>query len=472
MKNKIIYILFIAFALSSCDDTLEQQFSNSVEVSDAVVDLNSLNLAVNGSYSLFTDQDIYNRTLLLIPEVLSDNAFIDAFDNTGRYLDFDLYAVNANNGNIDNTWDELTRIIASTSIIIEKAKLISFPESEQEDAEQYQGEAYALRALAFHNMQLLFAQPYNFSADASHLGVPIPDFEALGDGGTIQAPARSTTAQVYEQIEEDLLVAIDLLRDVTLENNGTRRKRMNLHAAKGLLARVYLHMENWTEARNLATDVIEDSGSELLENEEYLASWGLESNKETLLVMVNTAVDNSGSNSISHFYLNYEDAFATDDLVSILGDTTDIRKNLYPRDGDVNLVQKFPRSTVRDDKIQILRLSEMYLIKAEAHAQLNEDLQAQQALDAIRNRAEPTAASSTETGQALIDKIILERRKELAFEGFRLFDLTRYGRTFNKFLQDGDPIPISAPENRTIMPIPIDEINVNPNIANQQNPGY
>ncbi len=471
MKNKIIYILFIAFVLSSCDDTLEQQFSNNVEVSDAVVDLNSLNLAVNGSYSLFTDIDIYNRTLLLIPEILSDNAFIDAFDNTGRYLDFDLYTVNANNGDVDDTWDDLTRIIASTSIIIEKAKLLSFPESEQEDAEQYQGEAYALRALAFHNMQLLFAQPYNFSADASHFGVPIPDFTALGDGGTIQTPGRSTTAQVYEQIENDLLTAIDMLQDVNLRASESARKRMNLHAAKALLARVYIHMENWTGARNMANDVIENSGSELLENNEYMASWGLESNKETLLVFVNTAVDNSGSNSISHFYLNYEDAFATDDFIGTLG-VTDIRKELYPRDGDVNLVEKFPRNTVRDDKIQIIRLSEIYLIKAEAHAQLDEDTQARQTLDAIIQRADPNAIISTETGQALIDKIILERRKELAFEGFRLYDLTRYGRTFSKFLQDGDPFTISAPENRTIMPIPIDEINVNPNIANQQNLGY
>ncbi len=473
MKNKIIYILLVmAFLTSSCDDTLEQQFSNNVEVSDAIVDLNSLNLAVNGSYSLFTDRDVYNRTLLLVPEILSDNGFIDAFDNTGRYLDFDFYSVNANNPNVDRTWDDLTRIIASTSIIIERAKVISFPESEQEDAEQYRGEAYALRALAFHNMQLLFAQPYNFSADASHLGVPIPDFELLGDGGTLQTPSRSSTAQVYQQIENDLLNAIDLLKNVNLIASESARKRMNLHAAKALLARVYLHMESWTEAKNLAIDVIENSGSELLENDEYIASWGLESNKETLMVLINNAVDNSGSDSISHFYLNYEDAFATDDFVSILGDTTDVRKGLYPRDGNVNLVEKFPRKTVRDDKIQIVRLSEMYLIKAEAHAQLTEDIQAQEALDAIRQRAEPTAASSTETGQVLIDKIILERRKELAFEGFRLYDLTRYGRTFNKFLQDGDPIPISAPENRTIMPIPIDEINVNPNIANQQNPGY
>ncbi|WP_438423474.1 RagB/SusD family nutrient uptake outer membrane protein [Aquimarina macrocephali] len=466
MKNKTIYILLtLILIFSACEDTLEQQFSDNVEVSDAVVDLNSLNLAANGSYSLFADTDVYNRTLMLLPEILSDNAFIDAFDNTGRYLDFDLYTVNSNNRFITPAWEDLTRIIASTSIIIRKAESISFPESEQEDAEQYIGEMYALRALAFHNLQLLFAQPYNFTSDASHLGVPIPNFTTLGDGGTIQEPGRSTTAEVYIQIENDLLKAIGLMKAKSSPS------RMDVYAAKALLARIYLHMEDWRKASDTATEVIENSGNKLLENQEYIASWTLDNNSETLFTLVNNETDNSGTSSIGYFYLTYKDAFATDDFVNTLSNT-DVRKELYSVDDGVNLVEKFPKVAAQDDNIQILRLSEIYLIKAEAHAQLNENIDAQQALDAIIQRADPTAAVSTETGQVLIDKVILERRKELAYEGFRLYDLTRYRMTFNKFLQDGDPIIISAPENRTIMPIPIDEINVNPNIANQQNPGY
>ncbi len=466
MKNNISYLLLLlTFIIISCDDTLEQQFSDNVEVSNVIKDLNSLNLAANGSYSLFADADLYNRTLMLLPEILSDNAFIDAFDNTGRYLDFDSYTVNANNRFITPTWEDLTRAIASTSIIIRKAELLSFPESEQEDAEQYIGEMYALRALAFHNLQLLFAQPYNFTIDASHLGVPIPNFETLGNGEDIQNPGRSTTAQVYSQIEMDLLRAIDLMRPESSPN------RMDIHAARALLARVYLHMENWVGARDIATEVIENSGNSLLENQEYIASWALDNNSETLFTLINNETDNSGTNSIGYFYLTYEDAFATDNFVSSFSDN-DVRRELYPVDGDVNLVQKFPRVVVQDDNIQVLRLSEMYLIKAEAHAQLTEEAQARETLDIIIQRADPDAVASIESGQALIDKILLERRKELAFEGFRLYDLTRYGMTFNKFQQDGDPIPVSAPENRTIMPIPVDEINVNPNIANQQNPGY
>lgn len=466
MKHNIYIIIFTVLAFSGCEDTLEQRLSTEVEVEDAITDINSLKLAANGSYSLFASLDNYNRTVMLLPEVMSDNAFIDAFSNTGRYLDYNNYTVNATDRYANDLWNNLTSIIATTSITITQANEIDFPETVEEDANQYIGEMYALRALAYHNFQLFFSQPYNFTDDASHLGVPIPDFDLLGDGNNIQTPGRSTTAQVYNQIVSDLETAISLMTD------ELSPLIMNPYAAKALLARVYLHMENWEGARDVATDVILNSGAQLSEYGSYLSSWSLDFNDETLFAIVNTETDNSGFDSLGYFYLVYLDAFATDNFKSIFTDT-DIRKELYPTEGGVNLITKFPRTSVQDDNIQVLRLSEMFLIKAEAHAQLGETPEAQQTLDSIIQRADPSVTTSTnEEGQELLDKILLERRKELSFEGFRLFDLTRYGMTFNKFRQDAEPITIEAPENGTILPIPIDEINVNTNISDQQNPGY
>ncbi|WP_422107396.1 RagB/SusD family nutrient uptake outer membrane protein [Winogradskyella sp.] len=465
MKRFTYIITILVFVIAtSCDDTLDQRLSSSVEVDEAIVDLNSLNLATNGAYSFLASANNYGRTVLLVPEILSDNAFINAFDNTGRYLDYDAFNLNANDGNADGTWNNFSDIIATTSIAIREANELTFPESEQEDANQYIGELHALRALAFHNFQLFFAQPYNFTADASHLGVPIPDFSLLGNGGTVQSPARNTTAEVYSQIISDLQTAIGLMRD-----NGPE-ERFDAYAARALLARVYLHMEEWELARDLATEVINDSGTELLNNSEYVASWdGLDATDETLATIDFNATDNLGSNSITHFFLEYEDAFASADFVSLF-EATDVRLELYPADGSVFLVQKYPSAGFNDDNIQYLRLSETYLIKAEAHARLNENTDAQMALDAIRLRADLNAVPSTEIGGALIDKILVERRKELGFEGFRLFDLTRNGLTYNKFRQDAASELVNAPEDRTILPIPIDEMNVNPNMV--QNPGY
>ncbi|WP_103068328.1 RagB/SusD family nutrient uptake outer membrane protein [Aquimarina sediminis] len=463
--KKLLWTLIIIVTIS-CEDTLEQRFSDSVIVGEAIEDLNSLNLAANGVYSFFAHKGYYNRNFVLIPEIMSDNAFINAFDNTGRFLEFDNYAVNASDSKVEETYNNLSRIIATTSIVINKANILSFPKTEQEDANQYIGEMYALRALTFHNFQLLFSQPYGFTKDASHLGVPIPDFNLLGDGTNIQNPGRSTAAEVYNQILIDLQTAINLMH---VESEPFR---IDLNGAKALLARVYLHMKNWENARDMATDVILNSGKSLLTREAYFDSWAENSNNESLFVISNIESDNSGTSSIGHFYLTFKDAFATNDFKNKLSQT-DVRKQLYPVDGQVNLVTKFPRNTTQDDNIHVLRLSEMYLIKAEAHAQLNENLEAQQALDIIIQRAHAEdMAPSTETGKALLEKILLERRKELAYEGFRLFDLTRYGISFTKYRQDANPIEIVAPADKTILPIPTDEINVNPNIAHQQNPGY
>lgn len=463
-KSILYSILFLS--IISCEDTLEQRFSDSVEVTDAITDLNSLNLATNGAYSFLAHFAYYNRNFILIPEIMSDNAFINAFDNTGRFLEFDNYIVNANDTRAEEIYNIMSRVIATTSIVINKANNISFIESEKKNANHYTGEMHALRALTFHNFLLLFAQPYNFTSEASHLGVPIPNFDLLGDGENIQEPGRSTVAQVYTQIVNDLLIAIDLMQE------KPNPFRFNLFSAKALLARVCLHMQNWEKARDIAQDVILNSNKNLLTREEYLNSWSEDFNEESLFVVSNVKTDNSGTSSIGQFYLKLKDAFATNDFKNTLSDT-DIRKELYPVFGSMNLVAKFPRTIIQDDNIQVLRLSEMYLIKAEAHAQLNEITEAQQTLDVITQRADSkTIEPSTETGQILLNKILLERRKELAYEGFRLFDLTRYGITFNKYRQDANPIQVIAPSNKTILPIPIEEINVNPNIANQQNPGY
>src|SRR5690606_22422318 len=308
MKHHIYIIILSVFIFWSCEDTLEQRLSTELEVEDAITDINSLKLAANGSYSLFAHMDNYNRTVMLLPEVMSDNAFIDAFSNTGRYLDYDNYSVNTRDAYADKLWNNLNSIIATTSITIRKANEIDFPETVQEQANQYIGEMHALRALAFHNFQLLFAQPYNFTADASHLGVPIPDFDLLGDGNNVQFPPRSTTSQVYTQILADLEAAIDLMTD------DSSPLIMNSYAARALLARVYLHMENWEGARDMATEVILNSGAELLENEAYLSGWSSDFTTETLFVIVNTETDNSGFDSLGYFYLVYLDAFATDDF--------------------------------------------------------------------------------------------------------------------------------------------------------------
>lgn len=467
MKINIFIGLLFLFIFTSCDDTLESRLSTSIESDAVVTDLESLNIVVLGTYSLLADEDLVNRTLLLIPELLSDNAYINSFDNAGRYLDYDNYTVSANDQYASATWDELYTIVAQTSIIIRQAQKVEFTDNNIDEAEHYIGEAYALRALAFAYLQKFYAQPYNFTPDALHPGVPIPDFELVG-GIEIIEPERSTTAEVYSQIVADLNSAINLL------NQEGGPYRITLNAAKALLARTYLNMGDWRAAADLADEVIDSQQYSLVGTDVYIESWAMDSSSEIIFAVVNTLTDNSGSNSIGYFYLGYEDAFATEDFISTFTEN-DIRLNLYPYNEEYEefMIAKFPNFEDQNDNIPLIRLSEVYLIKAEALARLGETTAAQQALDAVRLRANPLAELTTLTGSGLLDAILLERRKELAFEGFRLFDLARTGTTFTKYRQDAENIEITAPGNETILPIPISEINRNPNINQEdQNEGY
>ncbi len=459
--KKIISIFIVIVTFFGCNE-LDSRLSTSIDAEKAIVDIPTLKASVLGSYNSYQSSSLYNRDLLVIPELISENSFIDAFDNTGRFLDFDSFDVINTDGDVSDIWIALGRIISQTSYTIRKAREVSVKDDEVAEKNHLVGEAYALRALAYHTMQQYFCQPYNFTADASHLGAPLPDFDLLG-GVEIVFPARSTTRAVYEQIITDLNQAASLMSGFTNPNVY----RIGLNGVNALLARVYLSMENWEKADEFADKVI--GNYSLMTNSEYVNSWNNDFSSESIFSIYNDDLDNSGTSTIYQLCLIYLDLFATPDFVSTFSNT-DVRRNLYPMNNtlNVNTVNKF---TSRFSNIPVIRLSEMYLIKAEANANITgQEANAQSALFTIMQRADLNAIMPTETGQALKDRVLLERRKELAFEGFRLFDLTRNKKSFVKYRQDAASINITAPSEKTIMPIPAREVNANPNM--QQNPGY
>ena len=173
----------------------------------------------------------------------------------------------------------------------------------------------------------------------------------------------------------------------------------------------------------------------------------------------------------------YGDYLPSSDVVDLIPDG-DVRGELFKDDAD-NLggnfgtirVNKFP-STTGEDNTPIVRLSEMYMIRAEARAMQGNDSGAQADVDAIRQRGLPGAAAVTATGQALMDEIEKEKRIELMFEGHRLWDLMRWQRSLvrNHCTAPAEACSVSYPNDRFILPIPTPELQANPNMT--QNPGY
>jgi hypothetical protein len=466
----IMLIAMLALVTSCKKGFLEQTNPQTVGF-EHVTDLKSLNAATIGVYSKFKQANYYNGAFTIIPELIGDNAFI-SIRNGGRYTNHDNFTVTNGDGYVTGAWGLMWEVIVNANQAIHRGSQIEFRGSDVATANQLLGELYSCRALAYFDLVRFFAQPYNFTPDAGHLGVPL----VTDPPERIISPSRSSVAEVYDQIISDLQTAEGLL--LPARKDGF----FDLHAARALLAKVYLYKEDWQNAITYATKVIDESPYTLLTNANYVASWEQKFSSESLFEVANTPTSNSGVNSIGYLTEQgaYGELLATQDLYDTYS-ATDVRRQLIQPgsrpNGESNayFIKKYPRgAATRDDNIKVLRLSEVYLIRAEAYAELSKlnpsyTTQAVEDLHTIMKRADPSAADIMITGQDLVDRVILERRKELAFEGNRLFDINRKKMDLIHIETDRTRV-FTYPNNRFIMPIPYSERNANKNI--EPNPGW
>jgi len=246
-----------------------------------------------------------------------------------------------------------------------------------------------------------------------------------------------------------------------------------------------MHMGQWANAKTAALDVVQNSGVTLVSNASYVNYWKSAVPRtdrvETLFEVSSDAVDNNGFNSLSYFFdaAGYGDALVTNEFYGQFA-ATDIRRQLIipvvSGGFTVYYVNKYSNSsnaTDRDEQ-KVLRFSDLLLILAEAYAKTSDEPNALIRLNQVAQNKDPGFAGYSSSGAQLINDIIAERRKELAFEGDRFFDLQRTNVTINKVRRENPTSPIVvAPGNfMRIFPIPQTEVDANPNIRSQQNPGY
>ncbi|WP_215224167.1 RagB/SusD family nutrient uptake outer membrane protein [Echinicola shivajiensis] len=470
MKKTTIYFLagaLVMGSLTSCSEKfLEIDPEQSVATNNAITDVNTLQTALNGTYSKLQGSGYYGRSVYVIPELMADNLYL-SLRNTGRYLDYHNFIVREQDSYAEDLWNTAYEVVINATRAIQGGEALMLNGAQQEEANQMIGEAYTLRALAHFDLTRFFAQPFNFSAGAGHGGVPV--IETIGDDPI--SPSRNTVKEDFDLIISDLTKAIELMSEATA--NGT----LSSNATKALLARAYLYTEQYELAADMATEVIESGDYALLASEDYSTIWSEDYNAEVIFEIVNTIADNAGTNGLGHFFdeAGYADALVTEGLYGIYSDS-DVRKSAIERkpksgaEDDALFVMKFPQGALQDDDVKILRIAEVFLIRAEAYAQSGQPIMALEDLNTIVLSRDPEANPVVASGDALLLRILDERRKELAFEGHRLFDLNRNKMNVN-IDQGVAVIEESYPNDRFILPIPLSELNANPNIA-PQNPDY
>lgn len=460
IKNMIVTtVLFLS--LASCEKSfLELQPPTSLTPEFALATEADLQVALRGAYAGLKNTALYGRSLPVLGDIMADNTY-QSTQNTNRYTSFNLYNYLVTDGDVAGLWN------ASYTVILRANNIINSPIADNANIQQIKGEAYAIRALAYFNLVRYFASPY--TVDPSKLGVPIIT--------TYQAdlkPERAKIADVYSLINKDLDKAY------TLMTKFTNSSQFSKYSAKALQAKVYITMGDKTNAKTAALDVITNSGFTAISAAAHNGYWAGVAPRtdkvETLLEISFDAVANNAFDALAYIYLqsgNYGDMLCSSELYDLY-ETSDIRKSLYAtgtRGGLASVfVNKFTSFSGDHTDTKVIRMSEMYLIAAEASYPSN-TADALKYVNEVTSRRGAKAIASS--GSALLEDIITERRKELAFEGERYLDMQRLQRNIIRSKNyPASALSIDFTNYRRIMPIPQGELDANPNIKSQQNPGW
>ena len=468
MKKLVLYIVAgTLLGLSSCKkDFLDLSPYDQVPQDVAIVDEAGMVAAVNGLYSQLRNASLYGRSLPLIGDLMADNVFIST-TNSNRYLPEFNYTYISTNAFITGTWGEAYKAILRANNII-NADVTST------NSAQLKGEALTMRALMYFNLVNYFAKAYTVDPNAD--GVPL-----ILTYDPMLKPERASVSEVYAQIEADLAAAFAQMTNTTKNSSYVTK-----YVARALQARVALFKGDWESAKTFGLDVVNNGGYSLTPSTNFVNYWKnaapVTTKVETIFEIASDAVNNNTTNALSYFYdqAGYGDAIGADDLYNKYA-ATDVRRDLFITGTRANLtvriVNKYPNTNTASDKddTKVIRYAEILLTLAEAYYRTNDEVNARLYLNMVAQKRDPAFTGYTSTGAALLSDILLERRKELAFEGMRYLDLQRLNAdvvrvNINNNYVGATPVLIEANNFRRIYPITQAERDANPNAA--QNEGY
>lgn len=484
--NLLITILGIAL-LSSCEGFLDVKPSDSAAAETSITNANDAKVVMSGLMRKMASSDYYGRNFVMYGDVKGGDFTIRS---QGRGLDA-LYSFNhsQSSNNYGGYWAQIYHcILQANNLLLNIEKIIADGKGTAA-LDQYKGQALTARALMYFDLVRLYGKPYNM--DKTSYGVPL----ILEPLDASDQPLRASVEDVYTQIVKDLTDAAPLLAKT--KQNGF----LNYYGNKAILARVYLTMDRYADALAAAEEVIGTTLYTLYTNSNWITSWANQFASESIFELgVFSGEANLGTGSLGYYLLRLNKVtgasgyFMASDyyLARLNEDAGDIRKAIM--DYDESSTTRFgscmkyvgghgmagDKGIAAATNVKVIRLSEVYLMAAEAAIKLPtpDKTKAANYLNAIRKRSPNLdAATSTTVTMAMIED---ERSKELFAEGHRYFDMLRWNKTitFNdEFITPS--VIISHREksiNRTfykaILPVPQNEIDANPAIAAQQNPGY
>lgn len=455
MKNYFKYIVMASLSLSlvSCDDFLTYEPSDAVEDATAIASANDVENALNGLYYTLGRSEFFGRNVIALGDIAADNCWM--VGTSGHFSSIYEYTVTADDAEMADTWehgyqviDRATRLIKAGNTLLGEGAL---SDNDVTIVKKSIAQAYAVKALSHFALVNIFGLPYS-PENLSTLGLVNVDKEPFV---AFQEVKRGTVEETYAQVLADIQAAKE---NIGLAENDYFR--FNTAALSALEARVKLYMSDWEGAIAAAQDAIQKRNGALeMDAEKYADMWfSVALTSEDIFTISKTADDNLSANSLNTLYGSY-DGKATSGLQELFGEN-DMRNALFEGKGEQLRALKFdglPDSKATSN-IPVFRLPEMYLILAEANAQLGDTPTAIDNLYAVAKRNPDLKKEDIPTGKAdLLKFISVERRRELFQEGHRWFDLRRTGERMTRV--GGNAAISDWDASQFVYPIPTDEVN-------------
>ncbi len=438
-------LIAILFLITGCTKQLDTTPTQSIDQTQALQTSNDVQVALVGAYTDLGSTDFYGGRVMLVSELLADVTEMNWSGTFQGLTQVKNKAIPVDNTFVRDIWlsgykaiNDVNNVLSAMSVVVAK------------DTARIGGEAKFIRGAAYFDLVRLFGKAWNDGDASTNPGVPLVLTPTRGITAE-NSVKRNTVAEVYQQVIKDLSEA-----ETSLPNtNGFFATKA---AAAGMLARVYLQKGDYANAAQAANRAIVSSvaaGGILSAN--YADAFGAINTKEDLFAMQVTT--SSGVNSLNTFYSASQrgDIQITPAHLALY-ETGDTRRSLFYTSGGSTYEGKFD---IRFGNVHIVRLAEMYLVRAEANFRLGTSAGDSPLNDVNRIRARAKITPLATAADVTLDKILKERKLELAFEGSSLHDVKRLQLNVGTLAWNS---------TKLVLPIPAREIRANANLT--QNAGY
>lgn len=499
MMKKIILILTFGVLLMSCEEFLTEDPIDQLGESSFYSNDNEIDMAMIAAYNGLQSTMQYEW---MLTETRSDNARIytpNTTSNTSKeIISMDALVVETTHGINETYWEAAYHNIANCNTVLDNIDVVS----DSTLRSQLIGEAKFIRAYHYFNLVRLYGPLFL-----------VTERVGVDEANTME---RSSVEDTYVQIESDLLDAVDLLPELY---DTDEKGRATVWAAKTLLAKVYLTLEDYESAETLLEDVEDNSGHSLLSSYEDVFDINKELNDEIIFAVTyqkggyglgSPFANFFAAKNIPETYISYSgDGFncPTHSLYSAY-EGGDERRDVTLANSYVNTVGStvYRNYTLKylssvsteydaENDWPVLRFADVYLMLAEVKLKLEGVGAALPYLNYTHERAGLLPFNTSQITDALSCQFAIEdeRRLEFALENHRFFDLVRTGRFTtvmnehfeNELIFDSGGELVSAytddsyaiymadrrvEEWQLLLPVPFSVMSVDTEAA--QNPGY